>query len=322
MPYGHFSLGIFQRVVHNASAKTGWRKPDTKRPDDDSAREMLEQLPLLFLKTLLLRPYVFIFLASFLIVGRLLLGWRRTFAFLLSSWITAFLCEFSSTRVGMPFGFYYYTGSTVGQELYLSNVPFMDSLSFTFLLFASYCLALLFVLPSVAGSDRPRLSLVLDSTVRTSWASLLLTITLMTFIDVVIDPVALRGDRWFLGQIYGYPNPGVYFGIPLMNFVGWAVVGLVALSIYFAIDRRLPPLLDCECSTMTVYVLLGCALYYGVLIFNLVITFWIEEYLLALVGVMIYLPLTILFVLRLFNRLPTPHISVSPSSSDTLTSYS
>lgn len=283
----------------------------------------MEDLPVLFFKTLLLRPYVFIFLTSFLIIGRLLLGWTRTVLFLLASVVTAFLCEFSSTRVGVPFGFYYYTGSTVGEELYISNVPFMDSLSFAFLLFASYCLALVFLLPSVAGPGQSRLQLVLDPTVRTSWAPLLLTATFLTFIDVVIDPVALRGDRWFLGQIYGYPDPGVYFGIPLMNFVGWAVVGLIALSVYFVIDRRLPPLpLDDAESVMTTYILLGCTLYYGVLLFNLTITFWIGESLLGLVGVMIYLPITILLVLRLLNRVPTPMVPVPSSSSYTLTSYS
>jgi len=283
----------------------------------------MEDLPVLFFKTLLLRPYVFIFLTSFLIIGRLLLGWTRTVLFLLASVVTAFLCEFSSTRVGVPFGFYYYTGSTVGEELYISNVPFMDSLSFAFLLFASYCLALVFLLPSVAGHGQSRLQLVLDPTVRTSWAPLLLTATFLTFIDVVIDPVALRGDRWFLGQIYGYPDPGIYFGIPLMNFVGWAVVGLIALSVYFVIDRHLPPLpLDDAESAMTTYILLGCALYYGVLLFNLTITFWIGESLLGLVGVMIYLPITILLVLRLLNRVPTPMVPVPSSSSYTLTSYS
>lgn len=283
----------------------------------------MEDFPVLFFKTLLLRPYVFIFLTSFLIIGRLLLGWTRTVLFLLASVVTAFLCEFSSTRVGVPFGFYYYTGSTVGEELYISNVPFMDSLSFAFLLFASYCLALVFLLPSVAGPGESRLQLVLDPTVRTSWAPLLLTATFLTFIDVVIDPVALRGDRWFLGQIYGYPDPGVYFGIPLMNFVGWAVVGLIALSVYFVIDRRLPPLPlhDAE-SAMTTYILLGCTLYYAVLLFNLTITFWIGESLLGLVGVMIYLPITILLVLRLLNRVPTPIVPVPSSSSYTLTSYS
>jgi uncharacterized membrane protein len=280
----------------------------------------MQDLPLLFIKTLLLRPYVFIFLASFLIIGRLLLGWPRTLAFLLSSWITAFVCEFSSTRIGVPFGFYYYTGSTVGQELYISNVPFMDSISFTFLLFASYCLALLFVLPSIAGSWPSRLQLFMDPQVRTSWAPLLLTATFLTFIDVIIDPVALRGNRWFLGQVYGYPDPGVYFGIPLMNFVGWAVVGLLALSMYYVIDRRLPPIGDSE--SRTIYLLLGCALYYGVLIFTLAITFWIGEYLLGLVGAMIYLPLTILMVLRLCNRVPTPIVAVPSSASRSVTSYS
>ena len=285
-------------------------------------RFVMEDLPVLLVKTFLLRPYVFMFLVSFLIIGRLLIGWQRTLVFLLAGWITAFLCEFSSTRIGVPFGFYYYNGSTVGQELYITNVPFMDSLSFTFLLFASYCLALVFLLPSVVGPAQRRLELVLDPNVRTSWASLLLTATFLTLIDVVIDPVALRGDRWFLGQIYGYPDPGVYFGIPLMNFVGWAVVGLIALSIYFCIDRRLPPLPPAAGPAMTTHLLLGCMLYYGVLVFNLTITFWIGESLLGLVGMMIYLPISILLVLRLFNRVPTPLVSVSSPSSRTLPVHS
>jgi putative membrane protein len=250
----------------------------------------------------LLRPYVFVFLAAFLLVGERLLGWRRTAVFFLTSWITAFVCEYSSTRVGIPFGFYYYTGSTVGQELYIADVPFMDSLSFTFLLFSSYCLALVFLLPSVARAGQRRVQLVLDPKIRTSWSSLLLTATFLTVIDVIIDPVALRGDRWFLGRIYGYPDPGVYFGIPIMNFVGWAVVGVVGLGMYFFVDRRLLPLA------------VHRDLYYGVLLFNLVITFWIGEPLLGLVGMMIYLPITIVLVLRLLNRIPTPRPAVGTTS--------
>ena len=268
----------------------------------------MEDLPLLLLKTVLLRPYVFAFLAAFLFIGRGLLGWPRTGAFLLISWITAFLCEFSSTRVGVPFGFYYYNGSTVGQELYIADVPFMDSLSFTFLLFASYCLALVFLLPSIQESSRHWLHLVLDPAVRARWPTLVLAAGFLMLIDVIIDPVALRGDRWFLGLIYGYPDPGVYFGIPLMNFVGWAVVGLIALSLYFIVDRRMSSL--APSSGVTMQVLLGCALYYGALIFNLAMTFWIGEPLLGLVGVMIYLPVTLLLALRLLNRLPSAGVAV------------
>jgi putative membrane protein len=99
-----------------------------------------------------------------------------------------------------------------------------------------------------------------------------------------------------------------------MNFVGWAVVGVVSLALYFYVDRRLPPLPLHSHSSTTTSLLLGCALYYGVLLFNLAITFWIGEPLLGLVGLMIYLPITILLVLRLLNRLPTPLISVEPAS--------
>ena len=272
----------------------------------------MEDLPLLFAKTLLLRPYVFIFLAAFLFIARGLLGWRRTGAFLLVGWVTAFVCEYSSTRVGVPFGFYYYTGSTVGQELYIADVPFMDSLSFTFLLFSSYCMALVFLLPAVPRTHR--LHLVFDPTVRTAWPSLVLASTFLMFIDVIIDPVALRGDRWFLGLIYGYPDPGLYFGIPLMNFVGWAVVGLMALSVYFLIDRRFPPLSRTRTAPATRQLLFGCALYYGVLVFNLSVTFWIGEVLLGLIGMMIYVPVSILLALRLLNRLPGPVISLPASS--------
>jgi uncharacterized membrane protein len=278
---------------------------------------MLEVVVLL-IKTILLRPYVFIFLAAFIFAGQRLLGWRRMGLFLLISWITAFLCEFSSTRIGIPFGSYYYTGSTVGQELYISNVPFMDSLSFTFLLYASYSMALLFLLPvdSRLSIGRHPLRLRFDLDARTSWPVIFLTALLYAFIDIVIDPVALRGDRWFLGQIYGYTYPGVYFGVPLENFIGWAVVGLMALSGYGMIDKALPPLPNVRNahSDVTATILLGCGLYYGVLAFNLAITFWIGEPLLGLTGLFIYLPITAFFFLRLLNKLPTSHhipISVS-----------
>lgn len=276
---------------------------------------MLEVAALL-IKTILLRPYVFLFLAAFIFSARRLLDWRRTGGFFLISWITAFLCEFSSTRTGIPFGSYYYTGSTVGQELYISNVPFMDSLSFTFLLYASYCMALLFLLPmdsrSCAGRYPLRLQFELEA--RTSWPVICLTALFYAFIDIVIDPVALRGDRWFLGQIYGYSDPGIYFGVPLENFIGWAVVGLIALSGYGIVDRTLPPLPNtlADNSNVTKTILLGCGLYYGVLAFNLAITFWIREPLLGLTGLFIYLPITAFFVLRLLNKLPTSHhISIS-----------
>ncbi len=199
----------------------------------------------LFLKTIALRPYVFLFLAAFLFSAIKLIGWPRTWRFWLISWITAFVCEFSSTRNGIPFGWYFYNGSTVGQELYFSNVPFMDSISFSFLLFAAYCVALSLRLPfDSSQAIEPSLvrPLRFDIDARTSWSVYAVTVFLFAFIDMVIDPVALRGDRWFLGKIYYYPDPGWHFGVPMANYVGWAVVGLISLAVYFPLDRRLPSL--------------------------------------------------------------------------------
>lgn len=259
----------------------------------------MEQLILLF-KTILFRPYVFVFLAAFLFSAIQLIGWSRTWRFWLISWTTAFVCEYSSTRNGIPFGWYHYNGSTLGQELYFSNIPFMDSISFSFLLYAAYCVALCLLLPidRAATSALPLRSLRFDLTARTDWRLWLLTAGLFAFIDMVIDPVALRGDRWFLGKIYYYPDPGWHFGVPFANYVGWAVVGLISLAIYLPLDRRLPALNALPSASTTARILLGVGLYYGVLAFNLAMTFWIGESFMALSGLLMHLPVLILLASR------------------------
>jgi carotenoid biosynthesis protein len=170
----------------------------------------------LLIGTLVLRPYVFAFLVAFLVAGARDLGLRRTLLF--AGWVgpVAWLSEFSSTRTGIPFGLYHYTGTTRGRELFIADVPFMDCLSFTFLAYAAFCLARTTLRPRGA----PPLRVALVSGV------------LMMLLDVVIDPAAVRGDRWFLGHIFYYPRGGVYFGVPLTNFAGWMIVGMVGVGGY------------------------------------------------------------------------------------------
>ena len=215
----------------------------------------------LLLGTLVLRPYVFAFVALFLIAGARDLGVRRTLLFAAWVWPLAWLAEFSSTRVGVPFGLYHYTGSTRGTELFIADVPLMDSLSFTFLAYAAFCLARMALGPR-AGA----LALTVVGGV------------LMMLLDVVVDPIAVRGDRWFLGRIFYYPEGGAYFGVPLSNFVGWAVVGMASIGGYLALVRgalgRGPGA--------------GTALYYAVLAFNLAVTAWIGEWLLLVIGLFVH----------------------------------
>ena len=216
----------------------------------------------LLIGTLVLRPYVFGFLAAFLVAGARDLGWRRVVLFVASVWPVAWLAEFSSTRIGIPFGLYHYTGDTRGLELYIADVPFMDSLSFTFLAYAAFCLARV----ALNGRALPGPFLALYSGV------------LMMALDVVIDPLAVRGDQWFLGRIFYYPDGGVYFGVPLSNFVGWVIVGAVGVGGYLALvgdaAGREPRG--------------GATIYYAVAVFNVAVTVWIGEWVLAAVGLILH----------------------------------
>jgi putative membrane protein len=184
----------------------------------------------LLVGSLLLRPYVFAFFAVYLVAAAAEWGWRRATAFTALAGGIAFLAEFASTRIGIPFGLYHYTGSTDGRELYLGNVPFFDPLSFTFLAYASLGVARWLLERSsrwTGGRPPGRVALAVTSGL------------LMMWLDLVIDPLAVRGDRWFLGRIFYYPDPGWYFGVPIANFVGWAVVGALIAAAWLSLEPRI-----------------------------------------------------------------------------------
>src|ERR1041385_4777713 len=90
--------------------------------------------------TVMMRPYVFVFLVVYLFAAVTKMGWRRTAAFTVVAWVVAYVAEFSSTRNGFPFGMYVYVDATRDRELWLSNVPFFDSLSFSFLCYLGFAL--------------------------------------------------------------------------------------------------------------------------------------------------------------------------------------
>lgn len=261
----------------------------------------MEFLTLLY-KTVLLRPYVFVFLAFFLLFATVSMGFRRTLVFLFSTWILAFLSEFSSTRNGFPYGLYHYTGSTRGEELFISNVPFMDSLSYSFLLFASMSMALFFLSPlRVSKKD---VQVVEDYSIRHGWKVLILTAVFMMMIDFITDPITILGDRWFLGKIYEYEYHGAYFGIPLSNALGWGLVGLVAMFVYQRIEKRWfgPDFKDWGIRRWRYRGLYGVGLYYGVLGFMLAVTAWIGEKGLLIAGSFIFLIPTVFFLFRLVGE--------------------
>ncbi len=239
------------------------------------------------LNTLLLRPYFAVFFLTYLVGCSMHMGVRRAGLFAVSGYLIAWLSEFSSIHNGIPFGYYYYIETTKGKELWVVGVPFMDSMSFVFLAWASYLTALVAASPVIRSGVAPYL--LETKKIRYSRRVRLLGALFFVLLDVIIDPVALRGGRWFLGQIYGYPQPGFYFGVPVSNFIGWFVVGYVLVWTLQIIDRLLDKrgTRDWSGRKLTRAYAIGPSLYFAVLLFNLSVTLSIGEYTLALVGLLI-----------------------------------
>ncbi len=222
--------------------------------------------PIIFM--LLHRWYVFVFLGAFLIAASQHWGWKRTFKFLLIGYVLALASEASSIRNGFPYGIYHYNYHELQGEPLIFGVPFWDSLSYVFLTFSGFMMALF--IRSRWDRHTPL------SQLQNSWLTLLFGAALTTLLDVVIDPVAHLGGQWFLGNIYYYPERGFYFDVPLSNFGGWFLVTFSILLVFKLTDRlegvpRHPESM-----------ILGVLLYWGVYLFNLGITLWLQQWTLAI----------------------------------------
>jgi putative membrane protein len=79
--------------------------------------------------------------------------------------------------------------------------------------YLSFCLALLIV----EAFGLPR---VID---------ILLPPLILVSVDLILDPVSVN-----INKLWEWKKGGRYFGIPLQNFVGWYMVGLVTSALYFS----------------------------------------------------------------------------------------
>jgi putative membrane protein len=243
------------------------------------------------LGTVALRPYFFAFFLAYLLACSLHLGLKRALLFAVAGYAIAWAAEYSSIHNGIPFGSYYYIPATKGRELWVLGVPFMDSMSFVFLAYASYTMALFAISPAVRAGG---IYLLENRKIRHSFGARLLGALFVMYLDIVIDPVALRGDRWFLGLIYGYAQSGVYFGVPISNFIGWFCLGFILIWVLQLIDRL--PGRDLYAPAFPLRYIFGPALYCGVMLFNMSMTLYIGEYNLLWADIFIVLlPLAVLF---------------------------
>lgn len=129
----------------------------------------------------------------------------RDLLWLASVALFGFAVEVIGVRYRLPFGAYRYTDVLTPQ---LFGVPLVMAAAWMTL--AAYVKQML---------ARLRLP---------AWMEALLAALWLTVIDLIIDPLAARQlDYWRWAD-----TTGLYYGIPITNFIGWFVTGLLAFLLF------------------------------------------------------------------------------------------
>lgn len=187
--------------------------------------------PVIVLETLGRRWFAFAFIAGLLWAAWPEGGWRRALRFLVIAFGVSLLAEYSSTHNGFPYGRYGYIAHTRGDELYISNIPLFVPLSFGTMVWGARALAIV-GLSGLSQDARRRVSLPLLAAAGAISAAVL---------DLIVDPMSLRGGTWFMGDLFAYRHGSWYFGVPWSNFAGWMLASAVIVAIDGALGRTDPP---------------------------------------------------------------------------------
>lgn len=229
--------------------------------------------------TILNRPYVVAFLISYIIIAVRRVGWRWTLSYLIVGYTIAFASEYLSINYGFPYGWYFYKYENLAGEWLNHGVPVWDSVSYVFMCFAGLCLAAFFLRgkngrahfekgpPGPPQGAAPTQMIILSA-------------IFTTLLDVIVDPVAHRGSQWFLGDIYYYPHPGIYFNVTMANFAGWFLVSFLINAIGVYVLK-----FDSKVKLNPTNNFLGLGLYFGIFGFGMGIAVWIGAWTILLADV-------------------------------------
>jgi putative membrane protein len=140
------------------------------------------------------------------------LGIPRGLALLFVFSLLPLAVEALAVATGFPYGSFTYAG-TLGEPLF-GLVPWTVAFAYLPIFLGSVTLA-----SRMAG---------------TLWRRFVpATALLAVVVDLVIDPAAVHAGFWI------WESPGLYYGIPAVNFAGWALTGaLYAALFHFAVRDR------------------------------------------------------------------------------------
>jgi uncharacterized membrane protein len=142
----------------------------------------------------------------------LLEGWgrRRTLVTFAAVAMLTWAVEWLGSTTGVPFGSYHYTELLQPQ---LVGVPLLIPLAWLMMLGPSWAIAYAILGQHLKGVKQLVALSALTGAAMTAW-------------DLYLDPQMVGWGFWIWDQ------PGVYFGIPLVNFAGWfAVAAAVTLIV-------------------------------------------------------------------------------------------
>ncbi|AEH60804.1 protein of unknown function DUF422 [Methanosalsum zhilinae DSM 4017] len=142
------------------------------------------------------------------------LGTKKGLFLLIIMGLYALVLETMAIITGIPYSEFYYT-EMIGTKLF-GTTPFTVPFAWLPLFIGSLYLASEIRI----NHQRPEL-----------WQIVLLTTFLLLMTDLVLDPAAVALQFWI------WKEPGMFYGVPLMNFIGWGISGLVAAVIGIGITR-------------------------------------------------------------------------------------
>ena len=143
-------------------------------------------------------------------------GWRRWLELFLPLLALVWLLEWIGVATGWPFGEYHYTAALQPQLL---SIPLTVALAWAMMLIPSWAVG-----AAIVGNTKGRLS----------WKAAAVAAAAFTAWDLYLDPQMVARGLWVWEQ------PGVYFGVPWVNYAGWFAASL-ALGLILR-PRELPRL--------------------------------------------------------------------------------
>jgi len=161
--------------------------------------------------------------------GTCTIGWRRFVGFASTAAWIGYWAEVYSLRWGSLFGCTYRYPPDRWHDLVL-GMPISVALFWAVFVYGGYSITNSFL--HYLGAEKP--SRARGSSALLIVLLLLADATLVTAIDVYMDPICTRRGSWV------WEEAGPFFGVPIGNFVGWFAVSFLAAGVFRSFEYLRP----------------------------------------------------------------------------------